>query len=312
MRTITLFLAIALSAAISAFADDNCTIRMNIVPIDGGEEVSTSVASRLESKLVPLLSDAGITLDHSYAKLFVAGRFDNAYSEVLGGTTPRMLIKTTLTLYIGNLQEQHVYLSRSFDLKGVGVSMEAAYTKCLGALTQRRSELRDFLEEGRNKAITYFDNNYKTYLTTARQAMVARNYAEALYYATSIPECSKGWPEASNLTTEIYTDYINYEGQRLLAKARGAWAASPDASGASKAYAYLSQIDPAASCAPQADALGREISAKTKSDWKFENITKYQDAVSMEKQRIEAARAVGEAWGKNQPQTTQKVYWIVR
>lgn len=312
MKTTTLFMAMAVSAAMSAYADDNCTIRMNIVPIDGGEEVGASVASRLEAKLMPVLSEADIAIDHSYTKLFVAGRFDNTYSEVLGGTTPRILVKTTLTLYFGNLQEQHVYSSRSFDLKGSGVSMEAAYTKCLGALSQRQAEVRNFLAEGRDKAISYFDNNYTTYLATARQAMLARNYAEALYYATSIPECSKGWPQASALTAEIYTDYTNYEGLRLLAQARGAWAASPDAEGARKAYAYLSQIDPAASCASQADALGREIAAKTKSDWKFENETKYHDALSIEKQRIEAARAIGEAWAKNQPQNDTKVYWIVR
>lgn len=152
-------MAMAVSAAMSAYADDNCTIRMNIVPIDGGEEVGASVASRLEAKLMPVLSEADIAIDHSYTKLFVAGRFDNTYSEVLSGTTPRILVKTTLTLYFGNLQEQHVYSSRSFDLKGSGVSMEAAYTKCLGALSQRQAEVRNFLAEGRDKAISYFDNN---------------------------------------------------------------------------------------------------------------------------------------------------------
>ena len=48
---------------------------------------------------------------------------------------------------------------------------------------------------------------------------------------------------------------------------------------------YLSQIDPEASCAAEAQALSKQISQTTQKQWEFENVTKYKDAVALEKHR---------------------------
>lgn len=59
-------------------------------------------------------------------------------------------------------------------------------------------------------------------------------------------------------------------------------------------------------------ALSKSIGQTVKKNWDFENVTKYKDAVALEKQRIESARAIGVAWAKNQPKTVNRYYWVSR
>ena len=131
--------------------------------------------------------------------------------------------------------------------------------------------------------------------------MQQRNYNEALYYTSSIPECCVGYDEAYRLTMEIFQSNVDYEGQMLLAQARAAWAASPDEQGAREAWMYLAQIDPSASCYSDAMTLGKQIQKTVKEDRDFEVKEKYRNAVELEKQRIAAARDIGVAWAKSQP-----------
>lgn len=313
MKTINRILTAALFAASSALAANaagDCQLSISYAPVSQGENVPKAIDSRLEAKVTRLLAQSGISSTDPTSRFFVAGRFDHAFADVTSGPSAKNMINTELTLYIGDSQDKKVFASAVFNLKGVGDTKERAFSKCLNGLSGSNQELLKFITEGRQKIVDYYDAQYPTILNQARAAMTARNYDEALYYATSIPECCKGFNQAQALSMEIYQHYTDYEGAQLLEKARGAWAASPDAAGAEEAFKYLSQIDPAAACAGQARELGNRITATTKSQWEFENVTKYRDAQALEKQRIEAARSVAEAWAKNQPKVIYNYTWL--
>ena len=47
-----------------------------------------------------------------------------------------------------------------------------------------------------------------------------------------------------------------------------------------------------------------------KDDWEFEIRQKYNDAVDIEKSKIEAARAVGVAYGNGQKEKTTNLMWL--
>ena len=187
-----------------------------------------------------------------------------------------------------------------------------AYTRAMNSINASNRKVVDFLERGRAKVIDYYDANYPSILTKARQAMKSRNYDEALFYATSRPSCSRGYAEASALVQKISGESLDYNGARLLAKARAAWAAHPDEQGAAEAHSYLSQIDPGASCMSQTNALAADISKTVKRNWEFENIQKHKDAVALEKERIKAARDASIAWAKSRPRVVNRYYWVWR
>ena len=58
--------------------------------------------------------------------------------------------------------------------------------------------------------------------------------------------------------------------------------------------------------------LFRLVDNKTSeySDWDFENREKYKDEAGLKKQRIEAARAIGVAFGNGQQPVTTNITWL--
>lgn len=321
-KLLTLLVAcLSLSGLFIANAQDRCDIDIATVNITKGDVVPEAVDSRLQAKLSQALSKAGLTSVDYDSRFFVAGRFDDAINDITGGPNPKVLVKTTLTVYIGDAEEKKIFSSESFELKGVGSTDQQAYTNALKSISGSNEKLVSFLKAGKQKIIDYYDVNYRKYLDNARKQMASRNYEEALFYATAIPSCCVGYGEATALSLQIYNQSMNYESQQLLAKARAAWAADPSADGAALAYSYLAQIDPSASCASEARALGEDITRTTKNQWEFENVTKYKDQIELEKRRInaaaeserrrlEAAKEVAKAYAKSRPQIISRYYFV--
>lgn len=301
-----------LSMALVSFAQEKCEIAIGMAPITEGDNVPAGIEKKLQAKLKMALSNVGVAAGDYDCQFFLAGRFDEAFSQEAGGVGGQVLVKTDLQLAICDGTAKKVYATATFPLKGVGRTDEHALTKALTSLNPRNPEFINFVEKGKAKIVEYFNNNYQTYLTKAQNALKARNYDEALYWSTSVPECCKGYAAASALTNSIYTDRTNYDSAMLLAQAEGEWAANPTGEGAAAAYAYLAQIDPSASCYPQAKALGKKISQTVKDNYDFETKEKYRTEKALERQRINAAKEIGVAWAQNQPKTIirNNYHWI--
>lgn len=311
MKLNRLFIGLSIAAAASIpAAADNCQIHLMVADAASGEDVPAAVADQLATRLGRAITTNGVTADTGYGQFFVAGKFNHIQSDVLPGPPTQHSLYTTLTLYIGDINTKKTFASTSLDLRGVGTSEQRAYINALSQLNARNANIQNFIEKGKEKIIAYFDANYPQILAKARQAASMRNYDEALYHSTQIPECCRGYNEASKLTIQIYRELIDFDGQKLLQAARAAWNANPNADGAAEAYSYLVQIDPASSAYDGAVKLEKEIAAVIKDDKKFETRDKYRDAVETERRMIEAARAVGVAWGQGQQPTTYNVNWL--
>ena len=256
------------------------------------------------------MTNTGIAAGPDFCLFFVPGKFTDYYKDVVPGPPKGFVMHTQLTLYVGDLINQSVYSTCSFELRGVGASEQRAYINALSTLNARNREFAQFVESAKDKIVSYYDKNYPAILAKADRAASMRNYEEALMYATSIPECSKGFGDAVEKTLDIYQMYIDYEGQMLLTAAQGAWAADPDRKGAVAAYGYLRQIDPAASCFGEAQKLMNEIKSVVKENWDFEHKQKYKDEIELRRAMIEAARAVGVAYGNGQQPTTTNLMWL--
>ena len=295
-----LFTTVAFSVLLLTATAQDCDLRISIAPIEQGENVPYSINNRIENSLMRAVSCYGVSADPYYCQFFIAGRFDHALDDVVPGPPTRHVLKTTFTIYIGDAVNKQVYATTSFDLKGVGNSQERAYVNALSSMRNNR-QLAEFVENAKTKIIDYYNRNYQSYLSKAQLAMSNRNYEEALYYATSIPECCVGYHQACNLIMNIYQSNVDYEGDMLLSQARAAWSASPDEDGAREAWQYLSKIDPSAACYGAAMQLGNQIQKVIKENWDFEYKEKYRNEVDLERRRIAAARDIGVAYAKNQP-----------
>ena len=300
-----------LMAAMSTMAvAQNCEIQLMVAPVEQGEEVTDGFNEMLMTRLTNVLTQKGIAADPSYNQFFITGKFTHFYKETLPGPPMQTAMHSMLTLYIGDAVNQQVYATESFEVRGVGNSLERALLNAMTQLNGKNQKVEALIEKGKKKILNYYDNNYPALLKKAQSAAALNEYGEALYYLVSIPECCKGYAEAYSLMDQLFTEKLTREGIQLIQLAQAVYYADPSPKGAAKAMQYLSMIDPSSPAQSQAAELAQEIKKNTKSDYDFENRQKYNDAIALEKYRIEAARAVGVAWGNGQKQKTTNLMFV--
>ncbi len=281
-------------------ANAQCGVHLMVAPVHQGEEIPDDVNNMLMTRLETAVCATGVIASPNYDRFFITGKFTHFYKDVVPGPPMSNALRTSLTLYIGDAISQKVYASSTYELYGVGTSETRAFVNAMRQLNGENDQLKKFIDAGIDKIVEYYDQNYLLLIKQAEKAVAMRNYEEALGILAPIPECCKGYNQVSGVFISAYDKYIDYEGQMLLTQAQAAWVAQPDSEGAARAYDLLSRIDPNANCYNQVVTLGDEIKSVVKANWDFENRQKYQDTVDTERNKIEAARAVGVAWGNSQ------------
>lgn len=310
-RILTFAIGLALGfAATATAAGGDCNIYLSVLPATQGEEVPAPVQDLLVNRLEQVAAANGVAADPAQGQFFIAGKFTHIMRDVTPGPPTQDAIHTYLTLYIGDLDAQTVYATTSMELRGVGTSEQRAYINALQQLNGKQVEVARFFEQGRSKVLAYYDANYRTVMAEADRAAMQHDYGRAFYLLMQVPTCCTGYGEVAGMMDKTYQAYIDRQGKILLDQARAAWAASPDQRGAREAFGYLADIDPESAAYGGAQDLLDEIKKSVKSDRDFELREKYHDAVDLEKQRIDAIRQVGVAYGSGQQPSTTNLMWL--
>lgn len=310
MKKTIKYLLTAIATFAASYASAECNINLAIVPSEQTEDVPENIISYLVTRLEQVSTAFGVTADPGLGQFFISAKFSHVLEEVLPGPPQQFALHTMLTLYIGDLNSKTIYATYPIDLRGVGISSQRAFINALRSLNGNNAALASFVDKGKKKIVDYYDKNYPQIIEQARKSAMQHNYDEALWRLSNIPECSVGYNDAVRYINQYFQAYIDQSGLSMLNAAQAAWAAHPDAQGAEAALGFLLGIDPESSAYPRAQALINEIKASVKSDRDFELRKKYQDGIDLQKQRIDAAREVGVAFGKGQQPTTTYINWI--
>ena len=303
-------LSLMLAAMSTMAVAQNCEIQLMAAPVHQGDEVTEGFNDALMNRLSNLLAQKGVAASANFTQFFITGKFSHFYKETLPGPPMQTVMHSTLTLYIGDVINEQVYASETFEVRGVGNSLERALLNAMSQLNGKNQKIEALVDKGKKKILDFYNNNYQTLLQKAKIAAALNEYGEALYYFVSIPECCEGYAEAYTLMDQIFTEKLTRDGKQLIQLAQSVYYADPSAKGAAKAMQYLAMIDPSSPALPEAEKLAQEIKKNTKSDYDFENRQKYSDAIAIEKNRIEAARAVGVAWGNGQKAQTTNLMFV--
>ena len=288
----------------------NCEISLSVLPMKQGDNVPSNISNNLVTRLNQAVTAGGITADPFFNQFFVAGKFNHLYKDVTTTAPAQTVIKTMLTVYIGDVQNQQIYATESFELQGVGTNYDRAYINALSRINAKNEKLKKFLEDGKKKIVEYYDKNISTVTAKADKAASMQKYDEALHYLVAVPECSSGYATATNQLVTVYKKKIDYDGKIYLQKAQSAWNVNPTAEGAAEAAVWLNLIDPQSASYLAAVKLGDEIRKTVKSDIDFEVREKYHDSVELQKLLIDAARQVGKAYGEGQKEQTTNLLWV--
>lgn len=300
---------ILLCIGLYSYAQD-CDIHLIAISVDQKDNTPESANEYLYNRLCTAVSHDGISASGQYAQFFVAAKGLVLYEQVVPGAPAQTALTLSLNLYIGDYWGEKVFARTSFEIRGVGESRERAYLNAYRSLNKNNARLVSFLEEGKKHILNYYDTEYRNIQKEAKRAAQLRDYPKALFLLTSVPMCCKGYEAVSEDLIQIYHEYINYNCDRLLMEARTAWATYPDLHGAELVAEILNQLEPDAACYDEAMELYKEVKAKMKDDWNYEFRKKYEDKIALRKQIIEAARAVGVAYGNGQQPQTTNIMWL--
>ncbi|MDR0507541.1 MAG: hypothetical protein LBH32_12120 [Dysgonamonadaceae bacterium] len=259
--------------------------------------------SYLATKLEQIITQNGLGAGSGTGQFYLVSKFSVLSKDIISGPPQMISEQISVTLSLIDYSGEKIIASTSFEVQAVGKNENKLYVNALRNIKPDNVKIQEFIKLGKEKMLNYYDNNYQNIIKKAQTLASMKNYEEALFYSTSIPECSKGYDAAIEASMQIYKQSIDYFCQKNLMAANSVWAASQNMEGAYKAGIYLNRIDPDAACYKDAVALYKEIKNSVKEDWKFE--FKNYDERALERARIDAYREVGVAWGKGQkPSTT--------
>lgn len=318
MKKIAVLLCAALFCA-GAFAQSQpatSNLPISVIVEDLPQPFPTNAKIQLTNKVNQMLTANGIASFDAFSGFFITAIANPINKDVVPGA-PAMISQTLeVSFYIADYYRQLVYSTYTITTKGVGETEAKSYLDAFKRVKVNTPEAAAFIAKGKNKIINYYDTEAENIFMKARQLGQQHKYEAALFELCNFPTGSKAYAKSIEVGNEIYQHYVDYVAQQYLQKAKAAWMAEQNSTGAVAAGEWLSQITPEATCYNEAVALYGEIKAKVLDDWKFE-MKKYEDALALENrkldiesQKVDAWKAIGVAYGKNQQPTTTYVSWL--
>lgn len=288
----------------------DCVLPISIALDEDFSNIPLAATKVAHNTLNRIATANGLTTESPTTPFVLTMHCDVLDKSNLPGPPIKTLYNLGVTLYLADTYTQKKFATTYFELKGVGTGEVKSYINAFQKLTANRNDIIEMMEVGKQKMLSYYDSQYENIIKEAKRLVSIQNYEEALMSVLSIPICSKGGEAAAKYALSIYSKYLDRMNLLLLNKARALWSAGQDQQIAFEVCYLLSQIDPEAACYNDASKLMSEVKGQVRADIDFEMRQKYTDAVELETKRIEAARAVGIAFGKGQQPTTTNLMWL--
>jgi len=310
MKNLTAILIILAAMMPFRMAANDCELLLTPLVDAQYTQIPASSQAYLETKLAQMITENGIGVGVRGGQFCLLAKCDLLSKEVLGGAPVVQTQRLSFTLFLADMTDEKVIASTNIEVVSSGTSEAQTYINAIRRLNVKDKKIQDMISLGKEKIIAYYNTNTEAIIKKAQTLASVNSYEEALFLLVSIPECSPKYDQAIAACGPIYQAYINRECAQNLMAARTLWAASPNAAGAAKAGEYLSAIEPAANCYGEAVALYNEIKKSVGEDWKF--VLKNYDERALERERINAYREVGVAFGTGQQPITTNIFGRLR
>ena len=236
------------------------------------ESLPQEAAKLLQTRLSQIISSNGIA-DNEYCERFVlTAKVNILTKDIVPGPPQRIIQKMEITLMLGDIKEDKVYSTYTMSVVGVGTNHNKTFITAFKNIRSDDQKITNFINDGKKKIQTYYEANCQLMMTEAKSLAKQKNYEEALWILSTIPNiCSSCYNESCDISSTIYIEMVNYQSSMLLKQAQSVWAKQPDKAGAEKAMQYISQINTEATCMPQVNELTEQITQKLINDEKLRN-----------------------------------------
>lgn len=286
-------------------------ISLSVVMPENVDGLDVSQLSRLESKIVQMVTLSGLSASGYQNNFVIYPRFAIYENNVVeGGMHQISVVDVELNLFIKQVDNNLIFSSWSKRLKGSGGNRQLAVTNAISKIQIGDPEVRDFIGEGKLKIIRYYESRCMDIMAKSDRFVKMQQFEQAFGLLMTVPEeVSSCYNRIQNKAIEAYKAYQTQKCSELIQKAKTTLAAN-DYVGSLN---ILSEIDPSASCFREAQSLARsaelKVDAEEKKQWDF-RMRQYKDAISLERLRIQTIREIAVSYYRSQSSVVNYNYII--
>jgi len=274
------------------------------------EKIPDEAARQLETKLQSALTANGYA-DKGYTERFVlTAKVDITQKDVTPTTPARISEKMDITLMVGDVVENKLFASVTIQASGIGTNENKAFINAFRNIKGENPKIQQMLNGANTKIMDYYTNHCPEIIQRAQGLVAKQSYDEAIAMLVSVPNvCNDCFTQCQQQAGQVYQQKIDAEATALLEKARNVWATNSNTTGANEVADIISQINPKSSNYASVVSLRNTVSAKLQADarrsWDFK-MKQYEDNQQFKRSLVDAAKAIGVAWGQHQPTTIYK------
>lgn len=270
---------------------------------DDMEGLTANNIQLLENRLGSIISQNGMISAES-SRFILAMNWNVLEKEVINSGPTVIMYKLEVGLCIGDGMTGTKYASTTLSLKGAGNDEAKAVLKAMNGINAYRAEISRLVKEGTSRIITYYESNRSQILTSAKTMMNQKNYEEAMWTLSQVPQEVSYYAEAQKMMVQAYRSQVNTNAAEQLQRARALWAASPSRENADAVMALVGDIDPSSSSYAGSQSLIKEVKGRVKglddAD-RAEAMRQNAHERNMDRARINAVRDIAVAYAKSRP-----------
>ncbi len=265
------------------------------------EGLDASQGTKLATKITQIVSANGVVASPGKNTFTLYPTFTiNESSVVEGGLSKLTVTKTELGLVIRQTDTNTIFSSTTKAISGSGNSVLLSITNAISKISSGDLQFKQFIETAKTKIVQYYDAQCDQILSKSESLMLVQDYEQSLALLMSIPQEVNCYLKIQERSMLIYQALQNQKCAKQIQSAKATLAANKF----SEVLDMLGEIDPAASCFAEAQTLlkdiGSKISAEEKKEWDL-LMTRYKDAVELEKVRINAIKEIAVSYSTNLP-----------
>jgi len=261
----------------------------------------------LETKLSQITTNNGMGGSNANPRFIITAVLNVTSKDIVPGPPQMIAQNIDVTLFVGDAITNTVFSNTVVSIKGVGTNENKALIDAIKNINPKNKEITDFLEEGKNKIITYYATQCDFIIKDAETLAKQENFDEAIYKLALVPEiCKECYFKTSELIGNLFQQKIDTDCKAKLSKAKMLWSGQQNIKQAEEVITVISDINPNAACYTVAANFTKEINAKIKADEKARlelALKKYNDKMELEKQQVNAYKEIAVEYAKNQPKT---------
>ena len=278
-------------------------ISLSVILPDNSEYLNRKSLSKIETKIQHIVTRNGISGQGYSNEFLIYPKFEIFDESVIEGMRNMVVVEIDFSLFIQQYSTRKVFSSYTSSLEGSGFSKEKAIVNAISKISTSNSELTDFINTGKQKILSYYENNCGQIIDDSNALIKMKKYQQAIALLSSIPKEAKNcYSSIQQKSIEAYNAYQKQVCNQNILNAKTKLAMN-DYNGALYTLGY---IDPSSTCSNEAESLirisAKKVDEKERKSWNL-MLQRYKDKMNMEKYRLEITKEISKAYYNSKPQT---------